>query len=310
MKPQVKESEKSRVLMSKDYSMFDFPDFKVSKKHLEKMKDSIRIKNLSKDYPILVSDNDYKIIEGRYRFLACYELQLPVYYKVAEVTTHKDAIRIKHIHKNIHLEDVISIYSELPQYGNILKLHSLFSDSFTITFICYAIKEARQMNKAKDTELTFRHFPKLNRLAIDGGTLAEWDFKEVRARLIRIKDFVNKYGSYGWTEKEGMYFMDEKPKVFSNAEDLALKKSVPFREEINLYFKMHGGWDKEKQCYRTSPNGDDITYINLYGRHGETFWIHNHILWSYNYLLYVAKQGNYPGMTHQVKECLKKVGLN
>lgn len=196
MKPQVKETEKSRVLTTKDYSMFDFLDFKVSKGHLNKVKESIALKNLSQDYPILVSGDNYQIIEGRYRFLACYDLQLPIYYKVSEVTTLKDAIRIKHIHKNISIEDVVKVYADHEPYNQILLMHEEFQD-FSLTFIVYSIKCLwNGISRGRDghEKLTIK------RSIFDSGQLPLWSYNDVRKRLLRTRRFKQCYSEFGWTE--------------------------------------------------------------------------------------------------------------
>jgi hypothetical protein len=127
LKPIVKESEKSRILQTRDFSLFEFPDVKISKKHLEWVKESILDKNLLPDYPILV-DDQYNILDGKYKFLACYELKIPIHYKIAEVTTLMDAIRIKEIFKGTPLNQIIEYYKEIEAYGNLPYLMSLLPE--------------------------------------------------------------------------------------------------------------------------------------------------------------------------------------
>jgi hypothetical protein len=179
MKPKVKESEKSRILSTKDYSIFEFPDFKIAKKHLQTIKESIQAKNLSKDYPILVEALSYKVIEGKYRFLACYDLQLPIHYKISEVTTQKDAIRIKYIHKNIPIEEVVRVYSDLRPYNDILLMHDEFDGYFPLWFIPYCISGAIDHYQ--------NGMPKVSRKIFDSGELEKWDFMLVRNFLNRVK---------------------------------------------------------------------------------------------------------------------------
>jgi hypothetical protein len=240
MKPQVKESEKSRVLTTKDYSMFEFPDFKISTKHLEKIKESIIEKNLSKDYPIVVTPGNYKIIEGRYRFLACYDLQVPIYYKISEVTTHKDAIRIKHIHKNLALEDVIKVHIDNVHYQRILELHEKFNGYFSVKVVIQAIPECRAN---KNTIGSLR----INRSIFDSGRLGYWDFDKVHSKLFRIKNFIQKYGEYGWTIEDAFFFQDAEPKEFTGREDWIMKKAREYAWEVNL--KNPKGY---KICLRTA----------------------------------------------------------
>lgn len=183
MKPIVKQSEKSRILQTKDYSIFNFPDFKVSKKHLNVISESIDEKNLSVDYPILV-DDEYNIIEGRYRFLALYNKQLPIHYKVTEVTTLQDAVRIKYIHKNLPIDDVVKVYADLKPYHDIILMHDEFDGFFHFHFIAQQIPEAIRSDMKRVCLL---------RKILDAGKLPEWDYTLVRNKLNVAKKFHNKY---------------------------------------------------------------------------------------------------------------------
>lgn len=284
--------------------MFEFPDFKISSKHLEKIKMSIQQKNLCKDYPILVTPDDYKVIEGRYRFLACYDLQIPIYYKVAEVTTHKDAIRIKHIHKNIHLDDVIGVYAEISPYGDILKLRGELSNYFSATEILYCIDEAQYKRIVKEV-----YHPKIDRQLIDSGALPQWDYNKTRGRLVRIKGFLEKYSQYGWSFKDAHYLLNEKPKIFSQAEDKLAKNTLAFLNTYREIANNNGGWNKEKQCYNTAPDGTGYSmfhyvlpngYINLHnGRE---------IPATFDFLIQIT-QANFKGINHQTREALISAGI-
>jgi hypothetical protein len=130
MKPLVKQTEKSRILSTRDYSLFEVPNRKVSNKFLNIVIDSITEKDLSPDYAILV-DSGYKIIDGLYRFLALKQLQHKIYYKVAEVTTEADAIRAKHIHKDMSIDDIVKGYSDLPAYNQLLVFSEIYNLSLS-----------------------------------------------------------------------------------------------------------------------------------------------------------------------------------
>jgi len=272
MKPTIKVSEKSRILVSKDYSMFEFPDFKVSSKHMEEMKSSIQKKNLLPDYPILVDDK-YSIIEGRYRFLACYDLRLPVYYKIAEVTELKDAISIKHIHKNIHFEDVVNMYASMEPYGNILKLKE--EVDLSIYSIILAIDELR--------------FPssnlRIDRKLLDSGELQSWNYSRAKARLLRVIDFRKKYGYFNF--KEALTFVGDGPKIFNKNEKTALEKTPEFQLNYSGFFERVPGIKKRSSFFDLKKTMD-----------------------CYELLLYCAERGVPSTITAPNKAVLAKLGID
>lgn len=226
MKPLVKESEKSRILKSKDYSMFEFPDFKVSKKHLERMKESIQsFGNLCPDEPIVVDPKTYKIIKGRYRFLACYDLQLPIHYKISEVTTEKNAVATKHIHKQIAVEDVVKLYADLKPYNDILVLHDELSGYFSLNFIPYAIPEARAKNPTAHAKCIL----KMDRETFNSGCLPEWNYNKTRARLLRVKNFCERFHEFGWSKKDAFCFVDTSAFTFN---DVIMKRTADFMRHL------------------------------------------------------------------------------
>jgi len=178
MKPQVKPSEKSRILETKDYSLFNLKDFKVSKKFLNVVKESIDEKNLSKDYPILV-DNNYNILDGKYRFLALYELGLAINYKIAEITTIEDAIRVKHIHKNIPLHEVIKLYSSLKNYNDLILLKDQFGFDYRIIVLAAQDQNSNSFNR-------------IDRKVFNSGKFS-FEFEATRSILTRVEFISNEF---------------------------------------------------------------------------------------------------------------------
>lgn len=125
---------KNVIQSTTNYELFKLADFKTSESHLKKIKESIDFNNCSCDYPILVDDNN-QILEGRYRFIACKEMGLPIHYKVSEVTSVMDAIRIKHIYRHTDEESICKLYSDIKQYNDILLLmdeYKIFPCGFII----------------------------------------------------------------------------------------------------------------------------------------------------------------------------------
>lgn len=164
-------TEKKRILSTQDYSIFNLNEtLSISKKHLERIKDSITKKNLCPDYPILVSDT-YDILEGKYRFLACYELQLPIYYKIAEVTTMRDAIKLKQISRKTPVSEIVEMYKEIPSYGNILEICKEYEDKITIKWLLRVIQGASYTRIGDD---------------FYSGEMSDWSIVGVRSRLDRV----------------------------------------------------------------------------------------------------------------------------
>lgn len=72
-----------KIYSTKDYSRFSFLDNNriVKSSHVDMLKKSIKIIDLTKYNPIKV-DANLRIIDGQHRFHACMELGLPIYYVV------------------------------------------------------------------------------------------------------------------------------------------------------------------------------------------------------------------------------------
>lgn len=262
MKPKVKPSEKSRILETKDYSLFNLPDHKVSKRHLGIIKESITQKNLSKDYPILV-DDDYNIIEGKYRFLALYESGLPINYKVAEVTDIRDAIRIKWIHKNMPLEDVIKVYSSIKSYNDLLLLKDEFPDmSFRIILMV--------------TEACNYHYWGIDRKKFDSGQMPEFDFNVAKDQLFKVKYMSDNYslneydawrilGYYDYHDDDGNIVKASFEDVLND--DLyfrSIKKVLASRDKFNCPYSEYEAFKKLKDAATYSTQDIKSRYPTLY----------------------------------------------
>lgn len=185
MKPKVKSTEKSRVLSTKDYSIFDFPDKNISKKHLNLLIESISEKDLTPDFPIIVDDS-YKIIDGKYKFLALYELKLPIHYKIAEVTTLQDAVRIKEILRKAPFKEIIQIYIDKHQYRDLILIQKETNDFFSYRQILGVI-EKKFPDKDDYCNLT------PNRYKIASGKLVQWDYSKTLQILNKAKFLIDEF---------------------------------------------------------------------------------------------------------------------
>lgn len=88
----VKQSEKNRILTTDAYNLFSYDKERIFRNKIDLLKIQMKEKNLSKDLPIIINE-EYKILDGRHRFVASVELGLPIFYKVAEVCLAIDLLK-------------------------------------------------------------------------------------------------------------------------------------------------------------------------------------------------------------------------
>lgn len=229
MKP-VLSTEKTRVLKTNDLSIFNMQeDLSISKTHLNKIKNSIVKKNLTPDYPILV-DDEYRILDGKYRFLSCYELKLPVFYKVAEVTTFVDAVSIKHLHRNLPLKEIIQVYHQNSNYGNMIEMFREYKEEISYRNILDTIR------------WTDTRYDKTN---FYDGDFSEWDVDLFKKRVSRVKQIDAYFGlnHYRAALKACIrYFgIDDRNNRFDKQKMSALKR---YSENFQCYGN-DGGFENE-----------------------------------------------------------------
>jgi hypothetical protein len=117
----VLDSEKQRVLKSTDYSLFKVPEIlRFSNNKLNQIISELAIKNLSKDLPIIVDEN-FNILDGRYRFLANKHLGQPIYYKVAEISTMVDLMKAKSTTFKPTFYDYLLVHQDKVSYRKLLE---------------------------------------------------------------------------------------------------------------------------------------------------------------------------------------------
>lgn len=112
-------SEKNRVLNTKEYSLFTYPEYKLSQSKVSQLIEDIKIKNLNKDLPIMV-DDEYNILDRRHVFVALRQLKLPIYYKVCEVAEAVDFLIAKKYNKKATPFDFCNFYKEKYSYRAVL----------------------------------------------------------------------------------------------------------------------------------------------------------------------------------------------
>ena len=100
-------------MKSDDYALFEMSDKnrKVSKKQVEKIKDSIKSIGYINQAPILV-DETLTIIDWQHRFQACKDLDLPIYYQILKWDTDKIMVNLNASQKNWGLPDYVNHYAK------------------------------------------------------------------------------------------------------------------------------------------------------------------------------------------------------
>lgn len=106
---------RTEVYETKDYDLFisEKTNRSISREHVIKLSNSIKQKNLLKDQPILVSkkiNGKYFVIDGQHRLKSCVDLNIPVWYKIAEEATTEDVKILNITAKNWKSADFLNYY--------------------------------------------------------------------------------------------------------------------------------------------------------------------------------------------------------
>lgn len=123
--------EKERVLKTSDYSLFKIDDnYKFSKIKLESLEIEMGIKNLCQDLPILIDEN-FNILDGKYKFTASKNLKLPIYYKVCVVSNKVDLLKAKEINFKPTIHDYLMAHSDKLLYRKIVDWKNVLKFSYS-----------------------------------------------------------------------------------------------------------------------------------------------------------------------------------
>ena len=115
---------------TEDYSFFSFVKGNRPLRNTKKLEKSILELDLTMYNPIMV-DEDYNIIDGQHRFIACKRLGKPIYYVVMEEEDAKKAMMLLNInlrawkqeeYLNFYANEIGGCYKDLQDFDNTHKL--------------------------------------------------------------------------------------------------------------------------------------------------------------------------------------------
>lgn len=121
------ESE-TKILKTRDYSLFELTEINRDPKHAENVKASIEIRDLTAYIPILVKVNPingkYTIYDGQGRFLACKDLGLPIYFIIGRNLDIDDIQLLNISQEKWKPDDYLRHYANrgFEEYNKIVKL--------------------------------------------------------------------------------------------------------------------------------------------------------------------------------------------
>ena len=103
----------NKIHKTSDYSQFKQikGNRKVNKRHLARLKQSIKRKNLMHLNPIIVNEN-MEVIDGQHRLQACKELEVPVYYIKGSGLRFDDVVFMNTNVKDWSINDYLHSYVE------------------------------------------------------------------------------------------------------------------------------------------------------------------------------------------------------
>lgn len=193
--------EKDRVLKTEDYSLFKVnDDYKFSNKKLESLEIEISVKNLCEDLPILIDEN-FNILDGKYKFEACKKLKLPIYYKVVKVSNKLDLLKAKEISFKPTIHDYLITHSDKLCYRKILEWKSTLKCPYSQIIQAIIGFEYKQNHGNHKDTIRFKN----------GFLEYEPKFDFIFKKLVEFRDkFVLNFGDLNYKIDDAHYFIEHK----------------------------------------------------------------------------------------------------
>jgi len=122
--------EQNQVKITRDYNLFKMvsENRDIKEVHVKKLTESISENNLMSINPIIVNEN-FEIIDGQHRYLACKKLNVPIYY-FQSTLTHDDIAHLNSVSERWRSKDFLEYYSkigkpEFLRFKDFLNKHNL-----------------------------------------------------------------------------------------------------------------------------------------------------------------------------------------
>ena len=256
------------VYETKDFDKLTFvkTNRNIDEAHVEEIKDSIREKGYLKN-PIII-DSEGKVKEGQHRYMACKELNHPIYFIVDDDITMSDIITMNSTHKNwsmlTYVESMANDGIESYQYLLALykRFHTVYQKSsiFNLDHISMAL-----FNKATvpDHKRTKNGLLSITKQMYDNAyTKLEWVeniFNYYRTENLKFKGNLSSMVSaliwcYGYIKLPNDKLADLIIYDFQDTQDWSSIESC--LNEINRKYKRRYGpknWKDLLSAYNTDP---------------------------------------------------------
>lgn len=213
----------SKINKTTNYHLFKFRDDNratIKQGHVKNLIESIKTRDLTEYKPITINE-DFEILDGQHRFLACKKLNLPIYYQITEDATPKDLISLnvnlpwnvkdyfnywckqhspeylkleKYLKENnCHLSSYLSFYNKSKRFRDDFKNGKYIHDS-SIDEKIQIYEDTKQIiNKYSTMMAKDKYFIDSNRFCIGLGhliALPGFDKERWKNQLTRYSDFV------------------------------------------------------------------------------------------------------------------------
>lgn len=150
------------IFQTKDYNQFVIVDKNrdLSKKHVNKLVNSIKKYGYKKSCPILVNDK-LEVIDGQHRIEACKILNIPVLYTIEDLSI-KDISTLNSCARNWKMNDYVKFHSDREEVKFLIYLNETYNIDYSSLFACFCSKGRGKRNstvgEAFETKLLFHSY--------------------------------------------------------------------------------------------------------------------------------------------------------